>query len=329
MKLTSQGASRRKWAFAVVDYFMKRFFRVYPFFALVAVLLWWLPFESQFRFFLVESADKYDLYKVLTFDFKHRYLMLWTLPLEIAYYFCIPVFVLSTLRLRSFWWIALLALQMWIMHDGIYTYRFHHLLLRPHISTFLQESVAAVIFVKFDAWRKDTGFEFRKWHVVAIRVVEYAMLVLLISECFRALLFEWVHTYLVAAPSGDPFISWLIAYVIVIEMLLPSPVSTTLEWNVLRYWGKISFSLYLLHPFVIYSKFISSRTNYYDRLFMQVALLLLMASTSYYLVEYPLQLMVRRLSQKLAQLEARGMCSSSTTKVTADKKYDEKGAEMA
>ncbi|KAL3663921.1 hypothetical protein V7S43_010810 [Phytophthora oleae] len=311
VKMVVQSASYRKWVFAMVDYFMKRFFRVYPFFALVALLLWWMPFEDKRRFYWIESADKYDLNKVLTFDYDHRYLMLWTLPLEITYYFYIPVLVLVVLVLRQFWWIAVLALQVWIVNDGLYTYRTHHLLLRPHISTFLQGSVAAVVFVKFDTWRRATGFEFSKWRVAAIRVVEYSMLVILISECSRAVLFTWIHKTFLPAPSGDPFISAWLAYIIVIEMVLPSSISTTLEWNVLRYWGKVSFSLYLLHPFVIYSERIQNLTNFYDKFFAKVALLLLTTSASYNLVEYPLQQIVSRFSLKLTQLDARGISSGT------------------
>ncbi|KAG7375557.1 hypothetical protein PHYPSEUDO_000654 [Phytophthora pseudosyringae] len=305
-RLLAQGASYRKWAFTLADYFLKRFFRVYPCFALLAVLLWLLPFEYQNRFFLVETADKYDLYKVLTFDIEHRYLMLWTLPLEIVYYFFIPTFVLATARMRRFWWVAFTPLHIWVLYDGFYTYRSHHTLLRPHFTTFLQGSMAAVIFVKIDTWRRDTGFEFSKWQVVAIRATEYATITLLVSECFRALLYEWVHENFVPIPPGDSFISMLLASIIVIEMVLPSSVSTTLEWNVLRHWGKISFSVYLLHPFVIFSETIRQKNNYYDRYFGRLLLLHLVATMSYYVVEYPLQMVVRRLSWQLAQVEKKG-----------------------
>ncbi|EGZ25338.1 hypothetical protein PHYSODRAFT_487890, partial [Phytophthora sojae] len=292
------------WAFALVDYFLKRFFRVYPFFGLVAVLLRLLPFEYQRRFFLVETAEKYDLYKVLTFDFDHRYLMLWTLPLEIAYYFFIPVFVVGMARLRGYWWVACIPLQAWVVHDGFYVFRSHHILLRPHFTTFLQGSLAAVVFVKFNAWRKASGFEFRPWHVVGVRAAEYAIIILLIGECFRCLLCEWVHQFVPVSP-GDPFISTLLASVIVIEMVLPSTVSTTLEWNVLRHWGKISFSVYLLHPFVIFSERISKKANYFDRFFERVLLLLVVATASFYLVELPLQKAVHKLSRALTQLETK------------------------
>ncbi|KAE9293382.1 hypothetical protein PF001_g18281, partial [Phytophthora fragariae] len=50
---------------------------------------------------------------------------------------------------------------------------------------------------------------------------------------------------------GFPFISVLLTLVLVIEMLLPSGLSSLLEWSALRYCGKVSFSIYLLHGFVI------------------------------------------------------------------------------
>ncbi|KAK1934649.1 hypothetical protein P3T76_011258 [Phytophthora citrophthora] len=280
VKMVSESAGYGKWVSVMVDYFMKRFFRVYPFFALVALLLWWMPFEDKNRFYWIESADKYDLYKVLTFDYDHRYLMLWTLPLEITYYLYIPLLVLAVLALRQFWWIAALILQMWIVNDSLYTYKTHHMLLRPHISTFLQGSLAAVVFVKFDAWRRASAFEFSRCSAVALRTVECSMLVVLISECTRAVFYKWIHEPFVVAPPGDPFISVWLAYIIVIEMILPSPTSAALEWNVLRYWGKVSFSLYLLHPFVIYSERIQNLNNFYDRLFAKVVLLLSLTSAS-------------------------------------------------
>jgi hypothetical protein len=42
---------------------------------------------------------------------------------------------------------------------------------------------------------------------------------------------------------------------LVVEMLLPSGISTSsiFEWSLLRCWGKISFYVYLLHRFVVFS----------------------------------------------------------------------------
>ncbi|RLN32542.1 hypothetical protein BBO99_00009111 [Phytophthora kernoviae] len=64
-----------------------------------------------------------------------------------------------------------------------------------------------------------------------------------------------------------PFTSVKLSLLIVIEMVHPSTVSLIFEWVVFRYLGKISFSVYLLHVFVIYIKPISSQPSYYDRTF--------------------------------------------------------------
>ncbi|RLN75226.1 hypothetical protein BBJ28_00026139, partial [Nothophytophthora sp. Chile5] len=250
MRLLAQNASYRKWAFTLVDYFSKRFFRVYPLFALTAIVLWMLPIEGKRRYYLIEEPEQFDLYKVLAFDFDQRYFVLWTLPLEISYYFFIPAFVLAVLRLRRFWWVSFIPLYAWIVHEGWYTYRWDHQQLEPHLSTFVAGSMAAVIFVKLDERIKSTGFEFRKTHTRAIRAVEYATVALLLSVCFRGLFFNWVHDNIAPIESGFSFISVLLTLLFVIEMILPSGVSSIFEWNVFRYWGKISFSAYLLHGFV-------------------------------------------------------------------------------
>ncbi|GAB9475217.1 Acyltransferase family, partial [Globisporangium polare] len=91
---------------------------------------------------------------------------------------------------------------------------------------------------------------------------------------------------------------------IVIEMLLPSWLSSTFEWSLLRFWGKISFSVYLLHSFVIYSPFERKQAYYYDRLFSEFLLTLLLSTASYHLIEYPSQLLSMKISKALAAREA-------------------------
>ncbi|GMF53551.1 unnamed protein product [Phytophthora fragariaefolia] len=69
MKLLAQGASYRKWALTLADYFSKRFFRVYPLFALVATIVWMLPDDEKRRYYLIDAPKNFELFKVLTFDF--------------------------------------------------------------------------------------------------------------------------------------------------------------------------------------------------------------------------------------------------------------------
>ncbi|EEY66648.1 uncharacterized protein PITG_16728 [Phytophthora infestans T30-4] len=91
--------SIRKWVFALNDYFSKRFCRVHPLFALTSFVI----------------AD-------------YRYFVFWTLPLEVAYYFFIPLLVIGILALRRFWFLPFFPA---------------HMELRPHFPTFLAESLYA------------------------------------------------------------------------------------------------------------------------------------------------------------------------------------------
>ncbi|GMF33186.1 unnamed protein product [Phytophthora lilii] len=167
MRLLSQRASYRKWAFTLADYFSRRFFRVYPLFALVAIVLWMLPDDAKRQYYLIQEPENFDLHKVLTFDFDSRYFVLWTLPLEISYYFFIPVFVLVLLRLRSFWWAPFVPMYGWVVYEGWYTYRWDHMELLPHAPTFLTGSMAAVIFVKVDEWIKASSFKPRPYPTIS------------------------------------------------------------------------------------------------------------------------------------------------------------------
>ncbi|KAJ8577244.1 hypothetical protein ON010_g1965 [Phytophthora cinnamomi] len=306
VKLLAQGASYRKWGFTLADYFSKRFFRIYPLFALVATVLWMLPDDAKRRYYLIDTPENYDLSKVLTFDFDSRYFVLWTLPLEITYYFFIPVFVLAVLRLGKLWWVPFVPAYGWVAYEGWYTYRWDHMTLSPHAPTFVAGSMAAVVFVKLDTWIKETGFEFTGRQIRAVRAVEFTAVSVLLSLSFQGLFFNWIHGNIAPTTPGFPFTSLLLTLVFVIEMFLPSGLSSMLEWSALRYCGKVSFSIYLLHGFVIYNDGVETQPNYYDRVFLRLGLTLLLATVSYHLVEHPSQLLAQYVTRCLAKRETRG-----------------------
>ncbi|KAE9277865.1 hypothetical protein PF008_g28757 [Phytophthora fragariae] len=303
MKLLAQGAGARAWAFALVDYFQKRFFRVYPLFAITAFVLSRLSFENQHRYFIVPKPNEVSLYKMLVFEFAQRYHVFWTLPLEISYYFIIPVFVLTTLKMRRFWWVAAVPLLMWTVYQGWTLIRNSHESLNHHLHTFVLGSLGAVVFVKLDLLIKKTGFKFRLWHLVLLRAAEGLIIALMLSVIFRGLLFDWVMANPAPPPSGFPFVGVYMTAIIVIEVMQPSCVSTMFEWSVFRYWGKISFSIYLLHTFVVMNPSISHQSNYFNRLFARLFLTIAIATVSYWLIEYPSQLTAQHISRFLAARE--------------------------
>jgi peptidoglycan/LPS O-acetylase OafA/YrhL len=304
ISLLARGASYRKWMFTLLDYFSKRFLRIYPLFAVTATVLWLLSLNNKSRYYLIEQPENFDLYKVLKFEVHSRYFVLWTLPLEITYYFFIPVFVLVVLRLRSLWWAPFIPGYAWVVYEGWYTFRWDHMDLSPHASTFLAGSMAAVIFVKLDTWVKEHNIKPRPSFLRFIRAVEYTALTLLLSLSFRGLFFNWVHANIAPETPGFPFISLLLTILFVIEMLLPSGLSSIFEWSPLRFCGKVSFSIYLLHGFVIYNEAVCTQPSYYDRIVSRFGLTLLLATVSYHLVECPSQRSAQYITKNLAKWEA-------------------------
>ncbi|KAG3163975.1 hypothetical protein PI126_g5294 [Phytophthora idaei] len=250
MKLLAQGAGVPTWVFTLLDYFQKRFFRVYPLFAVTAIVLHFLSFENQHRYFIVHKPNQVELYESS-----------WTLV------------------------------------------RNSHTPLSLHLHTFMLGSLGAVVFVKIDLWIKKTGFKFRLWHTVLLRAVEYLLIALMLSVLFRGLLFDWVMANPAPPPEGFPFISVYVASILVIEIIHPSCVSTMFEWSVFRFWGKIIFSIYLLHTFVVKYPAISHQPSYFNRLFARLFLVIALATASYYAIEYPSQLMAQRISRFLAAQE--------------------------
>uniref|UniRef100_A0AAV1TY52 Acyltransferase 3 domain-containing protein n=1 Tax=Peronospora matthiolae TaxID=2874970 RepID=A0AAV1TY52_9STRA len=306
MKLLAQGANRRTWRYVMADYFQKRFLRVYPLFFVLVIILALMSTEDQEHYF-TSGRPPFNVFRTLIFEFEYRYHVFWSLPLEIAYYFVIPVFVLAVLGMRRLWWVGALPLTVWVVYEGFHTIRLDHMPMRPHVSTFLTGSLAAVVFVKVDLWMKEREFVFHWWHAIVVRAVEWLTIGILLSVSFHGLLFTWVHQNPAPPIGGFPYTSALIAVIIVLEILRPSWVSAAFEWNVLRYCGKISFSVYLMHSFVLENTTPNSQPYYYDRLFSRLVLISILATVTYYLVEYPSLLLAQRISKYLAEQEKKAL----------------------
>ncbi|KAF1790011.1 hypothetical protein Pcac1_g8373 [Phytophthora cactorum] len=277
---------------------------------LTAIVLSCVSTENQ-QNFNVSKPEDYDLGNVLLFYTGYRFHVFWTLPLEIGYYFVLPVFVAIVLGLRRFWWHGAVPLSVWIAQEGFYAYRNHHMPLAPHLHTFIMGSLGAVVFVKSDLWIKETRFTFRWGHTLVLRVVEgLAIALMLGGGCFDGLFFDWIHEDPVPAGPGFPFVSAQMTAIFVIEMIRPSCISTMFEWSVLRYWGKISFSVYLLHCFIIYHPSIMHEKKDFNRFFARFGLALLLATASYHLIERPSQLLAQKISRFLTAQDGKdfGTC---------------------
>lgn len=299
-KMHQRKASAREWRTVLADYFVKRILRVYPLFATVVFVLTIMPEDTRTRYYNLAHyhIKHWSVYDILTF--KSRYYLFWTMPIEITYYFVIPVFVAVMCLLGKFKWVAIAALYVWLIYAGAHSDRTNHSFFRPHLSTFMAGSLAGFVYADLDRWMKKRSLEPRAWQLCVVRVFEWVMVLSLISDTFHGMLVRWFRRSLFPAQNSSvPCISLPVSAVIVIEILAPSAISRALEWNVLCYTGKISFSMYLLHPFVNFQPWLQA-LPLYDQFFTRLVLFYLLATASYLVVEKPSQRIAAAIGKRLA-----------------------------
>ncbi|KAJ0399770.1 hypothetical protein P43SY_010557 [Pythium insidiosum] len=302
-QLLDRRARWHSWVFALLDYFQRRFLRVYPLFFLTALVLWMLPNERRKQFWLGKNDVDFDFWHVITFKFEYRFHVFWTLPVEIGYYFLIPPLVIGVALLRRWWWVPLLPLTYWAVYDGMRSHRYDHRPLRDHLNTFVAGSIGALVLTRAERWIQVHNFEFRWFHKLALRMVEYFFFGMLISVMYGGVFFVYLDWDPMPSWSPSPYLSGFISIVIACEILLPGPLARLFEWNILIFYGKISYSMYLLHSFVIYTSYIKSETGYTQKI-ATMGLICALSTTTYYAIEYPMQLLAGRISKRLKERDS-------------------------
>ncbi|KAF4045942.1 hypothetical protein GN244_ATG01608 [Phytophthora infestans] len=69
-----------------------------------------------------QKPEDFVVYKVLLLEADYRYFVFWTLPLEVAYYFFIPLLVIGILALRRFWFLPFFPACWWVIYEGWYNF---------------------------------------------------------------------------------------------------------------------------------------------------------------------------------------------------------------
>jgi peptidoglycan/LPS O-acetylase OafA/YrhL len=295
-----EGASQ--WCVTLLDYFVKRILRVYPLFALVAIALTCMPEDARNHYYNLGhyNIKQWNLADILTF--KKRYYLFWTLPIEMSYYFIIPLFLVGVCLLDKRKWFVLLPLYMWVYFEGGHSKRTIHEDFGPHLPVFLAGSLAAVVYLDVSRWMKRHYFEPRGWSLAVVRVLELLMVTSIMSDVSRGLLVRWFGGSLFPKQHpAVPSVSLPVSAIIVIEALVPSAIARALEWNVLCFTGKISFSMYLLHPFVNYQPWLPGLPRI-DQFIVRLALTYALATVSYFVIEQNSQRLAVKISKRLTAL---------------------------
>ncbi|KAJ0411448.1 hypothetical protein ATCC90586_007108 [Pythium insidiosum] len=228
--LLAREAAAPYWIAALTEYALRRFLRVYPLFVLVVLVIANGTADQQERLYLLHP-NKIDVWKALTFDVDHRYHVLWTLPIEISYYFLLPFHVLAHALAGSRWWMLWAPLAVWTIHRERTTDHTSHRLLWPHVSTFVAGTLAALAFNRLQDTIKLSKIVFTLWHRLALRSTAAASTAVLLSSVFRGLFYHWVLHWSTddkhSKGSGVPCVSLPLAVIIVCELLLPGPISSS------------------------------------------------------------------------------------------------------
>jgi peptidoglycan/LPS O-acetylase OafA/YrhL len=252
---------------SLLQYIAHRVFRIYPLYIFVLI-----------SHFALDDISKTDF-------FKHILLIqglgeLWAIPVEFQYYFIIPVIAITSLYIpRRYVSLLLMAA---LMASLIYSYQqpasvfSNELNVFPKIAPFLFGSMLALLPYK------KVPSEFRKLYSLIPWV------------CLAGLLATTVlYRYVAKGYLSNLFAPWLslaigaAAVGLIYAALKPNPIASLLGSRPLAYLGKISFSIYLLHMFVL--RLVQKTTDLPVGMqaWFSLGLCVLCASFSYWAIERP------------------------------------------
>ena len=184
--------------------------------------------------------------------------------------------------------------------------------LKEHISTFLFGLIVAIFYSEIKQLpRFDELLNNRIIRYIS-NLMGYILLMFMVSIITKSGLYNCRYINLYIDYPGSPFISLPISLMIIKEILFPGIFAEFFELWILRFAGKISYSIYLLHMLCIRNIFKFSFQQYENPDFDQNGTLLLssnaififistfvISTVAYYLIEYPIQMCSNKLCRCL------------------------------
>jgi peptidoglycan/LPS O-acetylase OafA/YrhL len=258
-----------------IDYFLRRFLRIFPLYAFVLAAL-----------VLMEKLTMGDFFShLLLLDGKKQF---WTIPVEVKYYLVLPAVVLAISHwMRRQWFGGTLAatgalvLAAVIFHAEAAWSFDQAVWLARSLEPFLLGTAAALAHGALLA-RPGTA-RFRGWFEAAA-VVALLATALRLPSIYRGL-FPFLTPI---SKSYDPIVCGVLWTMVLVGMLHGTGFTRRLfETPVLRYLGLISYSAYLWH-----AKFLTDVDDLPVLLPLRLLVFLLLvsgvATVSYFLIERPL-----------------------------------------
>jgi peptidoglycan/LPS O-acetylase OafA/YrhL len=256
----------------LAKYFVRRTCRIYPFFFLLICILT-IGLQSWRDAYFMPS--KLDFVKTVLFFERYRYYVFWTLPVEFSYYFLIPVYVYMIYYTKRFWYVGNTAALFLSIYPSLYFYRAPPLNLDAHIGTFLAGSSFGIFFYYCQL------FKFSKPQKIFLEILALVFLLIVISQGSKHLFYLNLN---IPYRGMYPYISGFVGALFIKELIQPGFTSFLMDWSVFTFSGKISFSIYLLHPISLYY---SNDLADHDKFIWAIIYTYGLGLFGYYVIEYP------------------------------------------
>jgi peptidoglycan/LPS O-acetylase OafA/YrhL len=245
-------ATHRDRFIIILQYFIRRLFRIYlPFIIFWTVFRVYIP--SYIGGLALHRAYTEHYWDGLFLQFNHWPAHLWTIPVEIKYYFLIPVICLIVSILRKQWHVCCLGIVAFILiiefynpfgnvfsvyngYDKNTTY-YRNFSLMEFLVVFLKGSLIAIL---------NYGMKMQNINCEPSGIYHRTLCAITLT----ALLYQYRYAlYVKELWNPNDIISEYLGFIVLLSMILGAPnyFTTIFDNIILRSIGKYSYGIYLLH----------------------------------------------------------------------------------
>jgi peptidoglycan/LPS O-acetylase OafA/YrhL len=175
--------------------------------------------------------------------------MLWTLPVEIKYYFIVPIYAFVMAAARRYWLMANGLVLILTIYPSITIARGNHEPLLPFLATFICGSACGVLWVHLSQLveKRPPG----KITQLGFQCISYFLAMMIASNIHHEIIWTVVGKDPFQTRSITPYTNTFVGLLIVNELLFPTELTKLMEWNVFQFLGKACFPVYLLHESIL------------------------------------------------------------------------------